>query len=115
MINTSKLQVTVAFKGTDSSDAVKEYAQKRSEKILKYVHHLATCHYVFLMERQKPVTQIHLVSGDFEGRAESHGSTFFESIDEATDKIIHQCRKHKEIATDHSGKGHHNTDGNPIE
>ena len=109
MINSAKLQVTAAFKGLDSSDAVKDYAEKRSAKFLKYVHHLATCHYVFFNEKTEHVAQLHLIAGDFEGRAESRGQTFYASIDDVTDKIIQQCRKHKEKTTDHTGRPHHNS------
>ncbi len=110
MINSAKLQVTVAFKGMDSTEAIKAYAQKRSEKILKYAHHLATAHYVFFVEKNDQVAQLHIVAGDFEGRAESREHSLYASIDEVTDKIIHQFRKHKEKVTDHTGKPHHNSD-----
>ncbi len=111
MINQAKLTVTCAFKNMEhSSDKVKEYASKRSEKLIKYLQHLTTCHYVFFVEKTEQVAQVHMVAGDFEARGESRGENFFAAIDEVTDKLVHQCRKHKEKLTDHTGKPHHNGD-----
>lgn len=109
--NTAKLNVTCAFKNMDhASDNIKDYAQKKSEKFIKYLHHLITCHYVFLTEKNAQAAQVHLISGDFECRAEGHEENFYASIDAAVEKLVQQCRKHKEKEKDHSGKPHHNSD-----
>lgn len=108
MINSSKLNVTIAFKGLDSSDAVKEYAQKRAQKIAKHMHHLTHCHFVCFIEKADQVAQVHVVSGDFEARAEARAEKLYAAIDEVTDKIATQSRKHKEKITSHAGKPHHN-------
>ncbi len=108
--NTASLNVTCAFKNMDhASDAVKDYAQKKSEKLLKYLHHLITCHYVFSMEKTEQVAQVHVVAGDFECRAEGRCENLYASIDEVVDKLVQQCRKHKEKEKDHTGKPHHNS------
>jgi putative sigma-54 modulation protein len=111
MINSSKLNVQVLFKGMSSSDAVREYAEKRATKLTKHVHDITNCHFVFQVEREDHVVQMHVVSGDFEARAESRAETMYAAIDEATDKILHQTRKFKEKVTSHAGIPHHNTDG----
>jgi putative sigma-54 modulation protein len=107
MINTSKLNVTVAFKGMDSSDAVREYAEKRAGKVLKHVQHLTTCHYAFEVAKTDHVAQLHVVSGDFEARAEAREENMYAAIDAVTDKIEQQSRKHKEKIKDHTGRPHH--------
>jgi putative sigma-54 modulation protein len=108
MINSSKLNVTIAFKGMDSSDSLKDYAEKRAQKISKHMHHLTHCHFVCLVEKDDQVAQVHVVSGDFEARAESRQESLYAAIDEVTDKLATQSRKHKEKATSHAGKPHHN-------
>lgn len=107
MITTSKLNVTVAFKALDSSDAVRQYAEKRAAKVLKHVQHLTTCHYAFEVAKTEHVAQLHVVSGDFEARAEAREENMFAAIDSVTDKIEQQSRKHKEKAKAHAGKPHH--------
>ena len=108
MINSSKLNVQVVFKGMDTSDAVREYAEKRAAKFTKHVHNVTNCHFVFQIERENHVTQLHVTSGDFEARAEARANTMYAAIDEVTDKLVQQTRKFKEKVTNHSGKPHHN-------
>ena len=97
----SNLNVTVVFKGIDSSDAMREYASKRAIKLSKHLHGMTNCHFTFITERKESVAQLHIVSGDFDAKAEARGNTFFAAIDEVTDKALHQTRKHKEKTTDH--------------
>ena len=104
----AKLNVQVAFKSLDSSDAVKDYAEKRASKFTKHLHSITNCHYVFQTDKQGFLAHIHLTSGDFEARAEAHGETLYAAIDEVAEKILHQTRKFKEKQTDHSGIPHHN-------
>ena len=108
MINSSKLNVQVVFKGLDSSDAIREYAEKRAAKLTKHVHNITNCHYVFHIEREDHIVQLHVISGDFEARAEARAETMYAAIDEVTDKVLNQTRKFKEKVTDHAGKPHHN-------
>jgi len=108
MISSSKLNVQVVFKGMDSSDALKEYAQKRAGKFSKHVHNVTNCHFVFFVEKVDHVTQLHVTSGDFEARAEARAENMYAAIDEVTDKLVQQTRKFKEKVTNHAGKPHHN-------
>lgn len=108
MVNTSTLVVNVTFKGMDSSDALKEFATKRAEKIVKHMHHLTTANFVFELVHKAPVAHVHVLSGDFEAKAEGKGETMYAAIDEVIDKLVHQTRKYKEKSTNHSGKAHHN-------
>jgi putative sigma-54 modulation protein len=108
MINSSKLNVTIAFKGIDSSDALKDYAEKRAQKIAKHMHHLTHCHFVCTVEKERQIAQVHVISGDFEARAESQHDSLYAALDDVTDKLASQSRKHKEKVTSHAGKPHHN-------
>lgn len=98
---TNKLNVTVAFKGMDSSDAMKDYANKRVSKLAKHMHHLTNCHFTFLNENHNNIAELHIVSGDFEAKAEARHENMYAAIDEVTDKALQQSRKHKEKATNH--------------
>lgn len=110
MINSAKLNVLVAFKGMDSSEAVRLYAEKRSGKLAKHVHNITNCHFVFTAEGNEHVAQLHVNSGDFDARAEARAETLYASIDEVTDKLVQQSRKFKEKMTSHAGRPHHNQD-----
>jgi putative sigma-54 modulation protein len=96
MTKSAVLQIQTAFKGLDSSDAVKEYAEKRIQKLSKHIQKMAHCHFVFTIEKTDHVAQLHVNGGEFEARAEARAESMYAAIDEVTDKIIHQSRKFKE-------------------
>ena len=104
----AQLQVQTVFKGMDGSDAIKDYASKKAAKIVKHTNHVVNCHYVFSIEKTVHIAQLHLVSGDFDAKAEGRAETMYAAIDEVTDKLIQQARKFNEKLKDHTGKPHHN-------
>lgn len=108
MISDAKLQVTTTFKGMDSSDSIKEYAVKKAHKVIKLLHHMSECSFVFSIEKNVHIAEVFMSSGDFEAKAVSRSETMYAAIDEVTDKLLNQTRKHKEKAGDHSGNPHHN-------
>jgi putative sigma-54 modulation protein len=109
----AQLDVHVAFKGMESSEAIKDYAQKKASKIVKHTHHLVKTSFVFYIEKTEHVAQLHVVSGDFDARAESRGETMYAAIDEVTDKLVQQARKFNEKHRDHAGRPHHNNGSDP--
>jgi putative sigma-54 modulation protein len=106
-VETSKIETTVTFKNLDSSDAVKEYADKRVSKIAKHLHQLTSCDFFFSIEKTSHVAEVHVVSGEFEAKAEARAENMYAAIDELVDKLVQQTRKYKEKLTDHSRKPHH--------
>ncbi len=108
MTTSSKLEVKMTFKGLDSTEAIKSYAEKRISKLSKHLHKLIQCEFVFAVEKTQQISQLHVLSGDFEARAEAEAESLYTAIDEVVDKMIQQTRKYKEKTTNHSGAGHHN-------
>jgi putative sigma-54 modulation protein len=106
-VETSKIEIRVTFKGLDSSDAVKEYAEKRVVKVAKHLHSLSHCDLVFMIEKNDHIAQAHLVSSDFEAKAEARAENMYAAIDALSDKLVQQTRKHKEKSTNKSVRGHH--------
>ncbi len=106
-METSKIETTVTFKNLDSSDAVREYADKRVAKIAKHLHQLTSCDFFFSIEKTSHVAEAHVVSGEFEAKAEARAENMYAAIDELVDKLVQQTRKYKEKLTDHARKPHH--------
>ena len=107
MIDTSKIEAKVVFKGMESSDSVKEYAEKRATKLAKHLHDMTHVDYVFSTEKNDHIAQAHVVSGDFEAKAEARAETMYAAIDDLSDKLVQQTRKHKDKLTSHHAKPHH--------
>ncbi|NCN26647.1 ribosome-associated translation inhibitor RaiA [bacterium] len=108
MSEDAKIVITHTFRGMDSSDAVKEYAEKRSSKISKHLHQHTNYQLTYSSEKNKFIAEVHVISGDFEAKAEASAETLYAAIDDVTGKILQQSRKFKEINSDHSGSSHHN-------
>jgi putative sigma-54 modulation protein len=106
-----KFELRIVFKGFDSSEALKDYAHKRLSKVTKHLHQMTHCDLVLSIEKTQHVAEAHLVTGDLDAKGEARAENMYAAIDELSDKLMHQTRKHKEKITDHSGMGHHNSDG----
>jgi putative sigma-54 modulation protein len=109
-MNNAKIEITHVFRGMESSEAVKEYSAKRADKLLKHLHQQINCHFAYSAEKTDFIAVLHVVSGDFDAKAESRQETLYSSIDDVTDKILAQSRKFKELHSAHAGKPHHNSD-----
>ena len=107
-METSKIETRVTFKnGLKSSDHVKEYAEKKVSKIAKHLHQLTVCDFFFSVEKTQHIAEAHVVSGEFEAKAEASAENMYAAIDELTDRLVQQTRKYKEKLTNHSRKPHH--------
>lgn len=106
-MESSKIDTRVTFKGLTSSDAVKEYAEKRVSKISKHLHSLTVCDLVFFIEKNDHIAQAHVTSGGFEAKAEARAENMYAAIDALADKLIQQTRKYKEKSTSHQAAPHH--------
>ena len=98
------LEIKVVFKGMQSSPAIKEYAEKRSEKISKHLHKIVNCNYVFQTEKGFGITHLHVAASPFEASAEARAenNNIYAAIDEVTDKLEQQARKHNEKVHSHT-------------
>lgn len=107
-MESSKIETRVTFRnGLTSSEHVKDYADKRIAKIAKHLHQLTVCEFFFAVEKLNHIAEAHVVSGEFEAKAEARADNMYAAIDEVVDKLVHQTRKYKEKLTDHARKPHH--------
>ncbi len=93
--------VQISFKQMSSSDAVKAYAEEKSEKLKKYFNGRIHVTWNFSIEKQVQVAHCHLVGNDMDYFGQSENDNLFASVDETVTKIEKQLRKHKEIVKDH--------------
>lgn len=96
------VSVLVTFRNTNSTDALRNYAEEKlSHAIQKFVHQDTTAHVVLLVEKSRHIAEIvlHADGADFQGKEES--GDLYASIDSLADSIAVQLRKHKEKITKH--------------
>jgi putative sigma-54 modulation protein len=85
----------------DSSDAVRFYAEKRSEHFKKYLNGKIQVTWSFLVEHHKHIAHCHVVGQNMEFFGDSESGDMNQSIDLVVDKIEKQLKKHKEVLTQH--------------
>lgn len=96
------VHVTVTFKNTDATEALKSYAtDKLSNCLKKFVHSDTEAHVLLRIEKLRQIAEIsfHTDGKDFAGKEESQD--LYASIDALTDSLTQQLRKHKEKVTSH--------------
>ena len=95
------MEVKVSFKQVGSSDALRNYAREKSEKLATYFQGKISVTWNFSVEKQDHVTHCHLVGNNMDYFAEASSEDMYASVDLCIDKVEKQLRKHKEIVTDH--------------
>lgn len=96
------LRVTITFKNTDSTEALKNYAtEKLLHCVQKFVHKDAEIHVVLSVEKLRQIAEasFHAFGVDFFAREEC--IDLYASIDKLCDSLTQQVRKQKEKVKNH--------------
>ena len=95
--------INLIFKHMDATDAIKNYATEKSDKLKKYFDGKVHVTWNFGVEKLEQIAHLHLVGSHIDQFCESRTGDLYASIDEAIHKMERQLRKHKEIVTSKHG------------
>jgi putative sigma-54 modulation protein len=98
------MQLNITFRQFGSSDALKEYAKEKVERVNKYLDRAGEAHVVLSLERHLHHAEITIHSGAWVLRGREKSEDMYASIDLAMDKIETQLRKYKEKIKNHHGR-----------
>ncbi len=98
------MQLNITFRQFGSSDALKEYAKEKVERVNKYLDRAGEAHVVLSLERHLHHAEITIHSGSWVLRGREKSEDMYASIDLAMDKIESQLRKYKEKIKNHHGR-----------
>jgi putative sigma-54 modulation protein len=98
------MQLNITFRQFGSSDALKEYAKEKVERVNKYLDRAGEAHVVLSLERHLHHAEITIHSGSWVLRGRDKSEDMYASIDLAMDKIETQLRKYKEKIKNHHGR-----------
>jgi putative sigma-54 modulation protein len=98
------MQLNITFRQFGSSDALKEYAKEKVERVNKYLDRAGEAHVVLSLERHLHHAEITIHSGSWVLRGRDKSEDMYASIDLAMDKIENQLRKYKEKIKNHHGR-----------
>lgn len=95
--NESLLNVSVAFRHTDSTDSLKSYAiEKVSQRVTKYLHVPTDIDIVMNIEKLDHNVEIRVLSRGVDLISEATTTNLYTAIDKAAEALDAQLRKHKD-------------------
>lgn len=95
------MQVNITFRHLEPTEALKTHAREKVEHVQRYVDRPSEAHVVMYVENLEHHADITLKAGPFLVRGQAKTEDMYASIDQATDKIERQLKKHKEKLKNH--------------
>ena len=102
MSNSKIVNVNIAFRNTDSTDAIKGYATDKVTNCLrKYVHQNTEAHLVLKVEKNRHIAEITFNTDGSNFSCSEESSDLYASIDSLIHSVSEQLRRHKQKLTKH--------------
>lgn len=95
------MNCTVTFRHMHSSESLREHAEKKAQKFMKYLIEPVDIHVVMSVEKIRQIAEINLMSKNFSANALEESQDMYTSIDKVMSKMEAQIRKHKEKIKTH--------------
>ncbi len=95
------MQKSVTFRHMESSDALKKYAEEKSERLVKYLLEPAEIHWVLSVEKIRHIADATVTANGATLKAQYDTQDMYSAIDMVIDKLEGQAMKHKDKAKDH--------------
>ncbi|MBI5888249.1 MAG: ribosome-associated translation inhibitor RaiA [Deltaproteobacteria bacterium] len=95
------MHITVTFRHMDSSDALRVYAEEKTERFQKYLSEPIEVHWVLSVEKIRHMADATIAGSGVTIKAAEATGDMYSAIDAVLDKLEQQVRKHKEKIKDH--------------
>ncbi|MDP2682841.1 MAG: ribosome-associated translation inhibitor RaiA [Deltaproteobacteria bacterium] len=95
------MHVTVMFRHIDSSDALRNYAADKIERVKKYLIEPIEAHWVLSVEKFRHIADVTIVANGVTIKGEEQTEDLYSAIDKVMDKIEKQVRRYKEKIKNH--------------
>ena len=95
------MQVTVTFRHMDSTEALRSYAEEKSERFAKYLVEPVEVHWFLSVEKIRHIAEATIAAKDVSIKACEVAEDMYSAIDMALEKLEKQVRKHKEKIKNH--------------
>ncbi len=88
------MQVSVTFRHIEATDALREHAERRVERIAKYLHRPIDAHVVLSVTKRRHMAEIVLNADRTTLSSKEETTDLYSAIDLAADKLEQRARKH---------------------
>lgn len=99
------MQVSVTFRGMESTEALKAYAEEKLEHVKKVVLKPTQAHVILSVEKFRHRAEVTLVANGETLVADDQSDDMYKSIDKVMDKLTRQARRSKEKIKGRRRKG----------
>jgi putative sigma-54 modulation protein len=110
------MEVQVRGKGVVVTEALRDYADRKVNKLEKHFHNLHSATVVQTVQGQTQRVEVQLDGDGVKVRCEEHGDDLYAAIDRVVDKLERKMQKYKGRAAHRNGHGqyrpHHHHYGN---
>ena len=89
------MQVTVTFRHTESTPALKAYAEEKIQKVEKFLHAPQECNMVLSVEKIRHIAEVLIIADGLTITGKEETSDLYSAIDKVMDKIERQIEKSK--------------------
>lgn len=98
------MNITITYKHLESTPAIDDATQKKSEKLKKYFEGRLNLDWNFTVEKQAQIAHCLLTGDHIEFFAEATTDSIYSSIDQVVAHLEKQLRKNKEQVRSHKGQ-----------
>jgi|APSaa5957512535_1039671.scaffolds.fasta_scaffold421623_1 putative sigma-54 modulation protein len=95
------MQLKLTGHHIDVTPALRDYVQKKLQRLERYFDHVTNVNFVLGIEKQQHKAEATLHVSGATLFAEAHAEDMYAAIDSLTDKLDRQIKKHKEKLTNH--------------
>ncbi|MBI3768874.1 MAG: ribosome-associated translation inhibitor RaiA [Deltaproteobacteria bacterium] len=97
------MQVSVTFRHVEATEALRDHAERRVERLAKYVHRPIDAHVVLSVTKRRHVAEIVFNADRTTLSAKEETGDLYSAIDLAAEKLEQQARKHTSKLKSHKG------------
>lgn len=101
------MKVSVTFRHMEASDALRDYATEKVERVAaKYLKGHVEAHVILeaTRHRHQNLAEINIHASHFDISAHTYDGDMYAAVDTAVDKVETQLRKHKDRINDRKGR-----------
>lgn len=90
------MQISISGQNINLTDSLREYVDKKIGRLQRHLDRITQTHVVLKVEKRRHLAHadVHVSHGELYASAEAE--TMYAAIDELSDKLDQQARKHKE-------------------
>lgn len=100
--NDLELNISVTFRHTEPTDALRDYAsEKLTHCLKKFVSGACAVHVILNVEKRDHIAEVHIHSGQYDMTAKAITEDLYAAIDKVVDNVNAQIKKKKDQLTAH--------------